>query len=199
MRLESSGWALVGQNHITQPILQYSTLDVGMDRKRFSAAIGHDAGRGRIVQATGIQQIERRNVIADAGVLGRSGGRTPQSRGGLGLGCAGRTEQVGQAERFLRGGGAGIVIGAAVAAHKETAGGRVLGNTGRGSRRGGNSRRCRSGRQKPSAGLEVSKGIRYREGGQDRHAGALEPVHDSSVYVWLSSNNCTCADHQKLR
>ena len=132
MRLKSSGWALVGQNHITQPILQYPTLDVRMDRQGLSAAIGHHAGCGRIVQTAGIQQIERRNVIADAGMLGRGGGRTPQSRGGLGLGRAGRTEQVGQAEGFLR--GAGVVIGAAVAAHKETAGGRVFGNTGRSSR-----------------------------------------------------------------
>ena len=185
MRLEPSRRALVGQNHITEPILQHPTLDVGMDRQRLTAAIGHDAGRGGIVQAAGIQQVERRDVIADAGMLGRRGGRTAQRRGGLGLGRAGRAEQVGQAEGFLRGGGAGVVIGAAVAAHKETAGCRAFGNTGRSSsRRGGNGRRCRSGRlQLPSAGLEMSEGIRHREGGQDRHAGALEPVHDSSVCV----------------
>lgn len=196
MRLESSGWALIGQNHITQTILQYPTLDIGMDRQGLSAAIGHDAGCGRIIQTARIQQIERRNVITDTRVLGRRGGRTPQSRGGLGLGRAGRTEQVGQAEGLL-GGGARVVIGASVAAHKETAGGRGFRCTGRSSRRGSNSRRCRSGRQEPSAGLEVSEGIRYREGGQDRHAGALEPVHDwSCLCVSLSK---TCTDLRKLR
>ena len=119
MRLEASRRALIGQNHIAQPILQNAALDLGMDREGLAAAAGHDAGTGRIVQpAAGIQQVERGDVVADAGMLGRRRGRAAQGGGGLGLGRVGRPEQGREGEGILGGGGSAVlvVVGAAVAA-----------------------------------------------------------------------------------
>ena len=143
MRLETARRALIGQNHIAQPILQNSALDLGMDREGIAAPPGHDAGTGRIVQAgTGIQQVERGDVVADAGMLGRRRGRPAEGRGGLGLGRVGRTEEGREGEGLLGGGGGGavlVVVGAAVAAHEAAAGGRFSRDAGGGRRRRGSS------------------------------------------------------------